>query len=560
MNPESLKVRRREFLKTCAAAAAGSVVPVYGLIESTAALAAPGAKSLPHSSVQDMLPDVGTGWHGHMFPGATAPFGLVQLSPDSSGPPNRMHTGQRDNYGWDHSSGYHASDNVIVGFSHTHVQGTGGADLGDLLVMPLVEGRNWGWDANIPTDQGEAQIEALGTNSGWVLNAEPGYFSFFSHLHETMRAGFYGVHLQTPDVEAELTATTRCGMHRYRYPTLPAQTRKGLMIDLAHCLGSKAYHAELNVESKTRISGWRGSHGWAADKQVYFVIEFSRPCASIEVSVDGNISPATVGDKLTGTAVKAIFTQQPGVEPLVMRVGLSCTGIEGAARNLSAEIPHWDFDAVVRQSQQSWSREVAPLNAELPTRELSQTFFTGAYHGLTSPATFNDVDGTYRGQDRKNHPNPGFTKYTILSIWDIYRGEFPFIMLLQPHRASDIVRTLLIDYKELDQHSLPMWTLWGNETWSMVGFHAAGMIVSAYVRGLRDFDVEAAYAAIRDTALVGAEAKGNRELQEAFRSLGYVPVEQMHEGSVRRRHGRVARQAGRRSHVLQTRAELQERL
>ncbi|MDR3751812.1 MAG: GH92 family glycosyl hydrolase [Terracidiphilus sp.] len=536
MNPGLLKVQRREFLKTCAAAAASSVLPVYGLIESAEAMAAPGpqpaGKPSPRSAVQDVLPAIGTGWHGHMFPGASAPFGLVQLSPDSAGLPNRMRTGQRDNYGWDHSSGYHNTDNVIVGFSHTHVQGTGGADLGDVLVMPLVEGRNWGWEPNIPTDQGEAQIDALGLNSGWVFSGpEPGYCSFFSHEKEVMRAGFYGVHLQTPDVQAELAATTRCGMHRYRYPVLPAHTRTGVMVDLAHCLGSKIYQGELNIESNMRVTGKRGTHGWAADKQVYFVIEFARPFASVEVSVDGKTASAATGDKLSGKQIKAIFTQQPGALPLIMRVGLSCTGIEGAAKNLAAEIPHWDFDAVAHQSEQAWSRELAPLDAELPTRALSQTFFTGAYHGLTSPATFNDVDGSYRGQDRQNHPNPGFTKYTILSIWDIYRGEFPFIMLMQPKRATDIVRTLLADYKELNQNSLPMWTLWGNETWSMVGFHAAGMIVSAYVRGLRDFDAAAAYAAIRDTALVGAEAKGNRELQEAFRTLGYVPVEQMHEGA-----------------------------
>src|ERR1019366_6698950 len=151
----------------------------------------------------------------------------------------------------------------------------------------------------------------------------------------------------------------------------------------------------------------------------------------------------------------------------------------------------WDFDAVVQKAGQTWSQALSVLDAELSGPALSRTFLTGAYHGLTSPATFNDVDGTYRGQDRQNHPDPGFTKYTILSIWDIYRGEFPFLMLMQPRRANDIINTLLADYQQLDQHALPMWTLWGNETWSMVGFHAAGMIAGAYVRGFRDFDVQA---------------------------------------------------------------------
>jgi predicted alpha-1,2-mannosidase len=191
---------------------------------------------------------------------------------------------------------------------------------------------------------------------------------------------------------------------------------------------------------------------------------------------------------------------------------------------LAAEIPHWDFDGVVRQAEQTWSEALAVVDADLPDETLRETFYTGAYHGLVAPATFNDVDGAYRGQDHQNHPNPGFTKYTTLSIWDIYRGEFPFIMLMQPHRTNDIVRTLLADYEQVNQHSLPMWTLWGNETWSMDGFHAAGLIAGAYVRGFRDFDVEAAYAAMRDTAMVGSTVKDNRQMQEQFRRLGYVPT------------------------------------
>jgi predicted alpha-1,2-mannosidase len=296
------------------------------------------------------------------------------------------------------------------------------------------------------------------------------------------------------------------------------------MLDLAHGLHSTVYDAELIVESPIRVSGKRSTHGWAADKQVYFVREFSQPVHSVQVKVDGEERAASAGDRITGKEIKAIFTHTPGAAPLTIRVGLSCTGIEGAAKNLAAEIPHWDFDAVVRQSEQTWSHALAVLDADLPDKTLSHTFYTGADHGLVAPATFNDVDGIYRGQDRQNHPNPGFTKYTTLSIWDIYRGEFPFIMLTQPQRSNDIVRTLLDDYKRLDQHALPMWTLWGNETWSMGGFHAAGMIVGAYVRGFRDFDAEAAYAAIRDTALVGAAVKNSQGLEASFRKHGYVPV------------------------------------
>ncbi|MGB6133381.1 MAG: GH92 family glycosyl hydrolase [Acidobacteriaceae bacterium] len=510
-------MRRRDFLKTAAVMAAGTMTPAYRWANAEEhGLAGEGL-------LQGALPMVGTGWHGHMFPGAVAPFGMVQLSPDTSGAPEAKWNGQWDITGWDHCSGYHYGDNYVLGFSHTHLQGTGGADLGDVLLMPLVEGRNWNWNTGEPGQQAEAQIQAIGRNSGWVFDeGERGYRSAFSHERETAKPGYYAVHLDTPDVYAELTATTRCGMHRYRYPTLPAETRRGLMLDLVHGIGCEVYAGELHIESATRVSGVRATHGWAADKQVFFVIEFSRPFASVEAQVDGATRSAAAGDSISGKQIRAIFTQSADAEPLVVRVGISGTSAEGAAKNLAAEIPNWDFDAVARDTARAWGTALGALNAELPSHELNQTFATGAYHGLVAPATFNDVDGTYRGQDHKNYPNPGFTKYTTLSIWDIYRGEFVFLTLMQPHRIGDIVKTMLADYQQLNQHSLPVWPLWGNETWCMTGFHVVGLIVGAYTRGLRDFDVEAAYAAMRDTALVGATANDNKALQEQFRTLGYV--------------------------------------
>jgi len=415
MKENLVRLRRRDFIKVSAAAAAGSMIPACSVIASTddasAQGIAPGRKDPSHNPIHNVLPLVGTGWHGHIFPGAVAPFGLVQLSPDTSGPPERRRGTERDNYEWDHCSGYHYSDNVVVGFSHTHLQGTGGLDLGDILMMPMVEGRNWSWDAGTPEDQGEAQIEALGLNTGWVFSgSEPGYRSFFSHEREEVRAGYYGVHLQTPDVRAELTATTRCGMHRYSYPTLPAETRQGVILDLVHGLGGTVYHAELNVETDARVSGKRCTHGWAADKQVYFVIEFSQPPASVQVKVDDKISFASAGDRISGEQIKVIFSHTSGAKPLTMRVGLSCTSIDGARKNLAAEIPHWDFDALVRQTEQVWNKALAVLDVDLSGKALRQTFYTGAYHGLVAPTTFNDVDGAYRGQDHQNYPNPGFTK------------------------------------------------------------------------------------------------------------------------------------------------------
>ena len=233
-------------------------------------------------------------------------------------------------------------------------------------------------------------------------------------------------------------------------------------------------------------------------------MEFSRPvttCRCAAWTADSIEFCPAPGSRVHRHRDQGHLRATPGAEPLVMRVGISCTSVEGAAKNLAAEIPHWDFDASRARPSRSGARRSALLDADLPAKRSTETFYTDAYRGLVAPATFNDVDGTYRGQDRQNHPNPGFTKYTTLSIWDIYRGEVPFIMLMQPQRASDIVRTLVADYEQLGLHTLPMWPLWGNETWSMTGFHAAGMILGAYTRGFRDFDAEAAYAAIRDTAL-----------------------------------------------------------
>jgi predicted alpha-1,2-mannosidase len=541
------KVQRRDFLRTCAAATASVSVPFSGLFPTAKALAAESlnsCKGTGANAAENVRPEIGTGWRGHMFPGAVAPFGLVQLSPDTAGSPEPQWNARGDYTGWNHCPGYYYPDTIIMGFSHTHLQGTGGGDLGDILFMPVVEGKNWSWETGVPQYTALMQVQELGRDSGWVFDQPiPGYFSFFSHHREKSHAGYYSVHLDTPDVEAELTATTRCGMHRYSYPEMPAATKSGFILDLVHGIGSNVYHAELHIESATRISGMRATRGWAEERQIYFVIEFSQPLTPAGVRLDGGIDASGRVTRFSGTNVKAIFCRTTP-EPLVIRIGISPTSVEGAAKNLVAELPQWDFDRAVQDAESAWAKALSVVDAELPTKELTEAFYTGAYRGLVAPATYNDVDGTYRGQDRQDHRNSGFTKYTTLSIWDIYRGEVPFVMLTQPERTNDIVRTLIADYDQLGLHTLPMWPLWGNETWSMTGFHAAGIILGAYTRGFHGFDVEAAYAAIRDTALGARDSapasasdrdirrsRDNGKLQELFRQHGYVPMD-LHSGSV----------------------------
>ncbi len=528
----SANLPRRDFVKLLSAAAGASIAsawitnaPVADAMGNTVSQRRP-IRLSAISGLQkvDMVrPLIGTGWHGHMFPGATAPFGLVQLSPDTAGISEPEWNGRWDIYRWDHCSGYHYPDDTILGFTHTHLQGTGAKDLGDILLMPIVQDANWGWNAGHPGNEHEAQITHLGYDTGWVpRHGNHAYASRFSHDRETASPGYYAVDLLTPQVQAQLTATTRCGMHRYSFADAPSDKNRGVILDLVHGLGCTVYHARLNIESATRVTGVRFTHGWAADKKVYFIIEFSRPFTHLDVSVNGAVHKAAVGDHFSGVQLKAIFNHTADLTDMTIRVGISCTGIRGARKNLRAEIPHWNFDAVRGDTQKRWQNALGSITAELPDTDLSETFYTAAYHGMVAPATFNDVDGTYRGEDGRNHVHPGFTNYTTMSIWDIYRGEFPYMMFTQPHRINDVINTLLVDYQQLNQHSLPVWPLWGNETWCMTGFHVVGMIAAAYVRGFRGYDVEKIYAAMRDTALMGATANGNRDLQAQFRKLGFV--------------------------------------
>jgi predicted alpha-1,2-mannosidase len=487
---------RREFMKSLAAAAGGVLTRLGDVLQPATHAELPGVPdSIANSRhAKWVRPLIGTGWHGHTFPGVTAPFGLVQLSPDTSGPP-------RPWYDWDHSGGYHFRDQVIAGFSHTHVQGTGAGELGDILLMPLARGRNWSWNQGTPGR---------------------GYSSLFSHHREVARAGYYAVWLETPQVMAELTATTHCGVHRYSAGT---NAPEGVLLDLAHGLGCKAYHAELNFENDATLSGSRFTHGWAPDRQIYFVLEFSLPMlAAAEVMVDGRLA-SQAAKHASGTEIKARFRFDNAASaalPLLVRLGISGTSIEGARKNLRMEVPDWEFDEVCHRTAAQWEQALSRLDADLPDPALTQVFYTAAWHGLTTPATFTDVDGAWRGQDRQVHKSENAIRYTTISTWDICRSEFPLLTLAQPERINDMIGTLLADYAQLQQGSIPYLPVWNDETWSQTGFHAVGMILGAYVRGFRSFDVQSAYSAMRETALVGATGNGNRVLQKEFRDRGYI--------------------------------------
>jgi len=441
------------------------------------ALATPPVWALSHP-VEEPLPLVGTAEHGHAYPGATVPFGMVQLSPDTP------------IQGWDGCSGYHYSDTAIRGFSHTHLAGTGCGCLGDVLVMPIV---------------GEVRLEAGSPGKG--------YTSRSSHAQEQATPGYYRAFLQDPQVTAELTATARCGFHKY---TFPAADSAHIVLDLVHGLGNKAVEATLQVENDTTISGSRLSEGWGGQRAVYFVMQFSKPFASFGIELDKRRLPADTREG-HGRNLKAFVSYKTAAkEAILVKVGISGTGIEGARKNLAAEIPGWDFDKVRAVAVRQWKALLDTVQIETFDPHIRNTFYANLYLCCVAPVLYNDVDGTYRGMDRNNHAGAGFQNYTTFSLWDTYRAEHPLLTLLQPGRVDDMIQAMLAEYRESGLHSTPIWPLWGNETWCMIGYHSVPVIVDAYFKGFRGFDAEAAYQAMRDTAMQDRNGlKGSKE-------LGYV--------------------------------------
>jgi predicted alpha-1,2-mannosidase len=424
------------------------------------------------------LPMVGTAEHGHAYPGAIVPFGMVQLSPDTT------------IRGWDGASGYHYSDSAINGFSHTHLAGTGVGCLGDVLLMPTI---------------GEVRLDAGSPGKG--------YTSRFSHAEETATPGYYRVFLQDPQVLAELTATARCGFHKY---TFPAADHANIVLDLVHGVGNRAVEATMNFENDTTISGSRKSEGWGGRRDVYFVMEFSKPFASF--GIEQGRERLSVGTrKGQGRDVKGFVSFKTAAKEVVLvKVGISGTGIEGARKNLAAEIPGWDFNRVHAAAVRQWTDLLDIVKIKTPDPHVRDTFYANVYLSCQAPILFNDVDGSYRGMDHKNHSAPGFQNYTIFSLWDTYRAEHPLLILLQPNRVDDMMQSMLAEYRESGLHSTPIWPLWGNETWCMIGYHSVSVIVDAYLKGFRGFDAEAAYQAMRDTAMQ------DRNGLKTYKELGYV--------------------------------------
>ena len=417
---------------------------------------------LPQSGRTDLThfvdPFVGTGGHGHTFPGATLPFGMVQLSPDT-----RLS-------GWDGCSGYHYSDHIIYGFSHTHLSGTGISDYGDILLMPTV---------------GDIHFES---NAG---APEKGYASEFNHKNEIAQPGYYSVKLDDDKIFAELTATSRVGFHRYSFPK---SDRANIILDLSH--RDRVLESHLHLIDNTHVAGFRRSEAWAKDQIVYFVLEFSKPFVDSSLNASGKVSKAT---EARGTDLKAAFrfSTQDGA-PLLIKVALSAVSVEGALQNLKAEVNHWDFDRVKSEANRVWNAELAKIVVTGGSEDQLKNFYTALYHSVLAPNLFMDVDRRYRGRDFKIHQAKIFDNYTVFSLWDTFRAAHPLYTIIDQRRTRDFINTFLAQYEQGGR--LPVWELAGNETDTMIGYHAVSVIADAAAKGIGGFDRNLALKAMKHSA------------------------------------------------------------
>lgn len=406
-------------------------------------------------------PFIGTGGHGHTYPGAALPFGMVQLSPDT-----RIND-------WDGCSGYHYSDNHILGFSHTHLSGTGVGDYGDIRLMPII---------------GELVLEP-----GTAEDPESGYISHFSHENESASPGYYQVLLDDYQIDVQLTATTRAGFHQY---TFPKSEEAHIILDLKESVVTEIIHElNLNIENQHTVSGLRRSGSWARDQYCYFVMEFSKDFKSYGIQINGEQKKEL--NSAEGKDLKAWFDfDTNNGEKILVKVGISGVNIEGARNNLQSEIPHWNFEQTKKESKAKWNQELSKVQVTGDKSD-ETIFYTALYHSLLAPNTWSDVDGKYRGHDL-NIYEANHTVYTVFSLWDTFRAEHPLLTILHPNLVNEMINSMLLMQEQ--GGLLPVWELAANETNCMIGYHSIPVIYDAYAKGIKGFDAEKALEAMLKSA------------------------------------------------------------
>lgn len=435
-------------------------------------------------------PFIGTDAHGHTYPGALVPFGMVQLSPDTN------------TEEWDWCSGYHASDNSLMGFSHLHVSGTGVGEMGDILLTPIT-----GEPKFIPGSEG---------------NPDEGYRSRFSKETEVAKPGYYSVKLEDYGIKAELTASKRVGFHKYTF----LENKEGkIIIDLDHGIQDNTVKSHLKVIDGNKVTGYRHSSGFARTQHVYFCAEFSKPIQSFITYVDGETG---IESEVEGSICKVVLVFDANDE-IQVKVGLSNVDEKGAENNIQAEVPHWDFQEVLANAQEAWETQLSKFEIESDDVDKKTTFYTAFYHNMVSPNLISDADGRYRGWDIKVHKSDR-DFYTNYSLWDTYRGTHPLHVLLNPEKNNEFINSMLQRYNEIGE--LPINEYGINETFCMIGNHSIPVIADAFLKGTADFDIDLAYEAMKHSS-TSSEFNFKTDW-EKYNRYGYLPADSIIAESVSR--------------------------
>jgi predicted alpha-1,2-mannosidase len=458
--------------------------------------------------VQYVKPIIGTQRMGHTYPGATVPFGMVQLSPDTDTIPFEIN-GKYNPDVYKYCAGYQYDDPTIVGFSHTHFSGTGHSDLGDFLVMPTV---------------GPLQL-----NPGIATEPRSGFRSAFSHANEIAEAGYYKVKLDDDNIIAELTASTRVGFHQY---TFPASDQAHIILDLVSGIYNyeeKNVWTYVRIVNDSLITGYRQTNGWARTRTQYFAMQFSKPFihyGSREFAKMpyrgfwGKFDQRHDFPEIAGKQIRMHFDFKTNEqEKIKIKMALSPVSMEGALQNLLTEIPRWDFEAVKRAAQDAWQKELEKITIDADKKKM-ENFYTAMYHAFISPTVYMDVDGHYKGLDQEIHSAKGFTNYTTFSLWDTYRALHPLLNIIQPQRNNDMVQSMLKHYEQSILHMLPVWSNSANDNWCMSGYHAVSVIADAIIKGNTKIDAGKALDACVTTA-----RQRNYEGIGPYIDLGYIPAE-----------------------------------
>ncbi|WP_299782456.1 GH92 family glycosyl hydrolase [uncultured Formosa sp.] len=428
-------------------------------------------------------PFIGTGGHGHTYPGATVPFGMLQVSPV-----NGISS-------WDWCSGYHYSDSTVVGFSHLSLSGTGIGDLADVLFMPV-----------------NKEVDILKTPK---TRDSLSYKSTYSHINETATPGYYQVFLEDHNINVELTTALRTAYHKYTFKTNDPQT---VVVDLGFGINwDKATESSITVEDDYTISGYRFSTGWAKNQKVFFVAKFSNPITNYNLVSDRTVVENNVaeGEKI---ATQLFFDSGENTE-LFAKVALSSVSVANAKDNL--EPGGFEFETVKTKAENTWNEALSKIKVETPIDSLKTIFYTAMYHTQLAPVTFSDKNGQFRKENDSIETALGYTAYSTLSLWDTFRAEHPLLTLIAPEKVSDITNTMLAYYET--KKILPVWTLYGNETNTMTGYHSIPVIVEAYLKGIEGFDAEKAYEAMKTTMM-----QDERGLKY-YKEYGYIPYELLDE-------------------------------